>query len=138
MDMWVDTNVIIRFLTNDHPEHSEAARKLIIQAYEGKYTLWMHPLVIAECCYVLEGSQYGHSREVIANRLISLLNSKGFKVESETILAALELYAQHNIDFEDAYMSALANQKKPYAIASFNVKDFARCRCECLDPLSLR
>jgi predicted nucleic-acid-binding protein len=137
MDMWVDTNVIIRFLTNDHAEHSEAARRLIAKAYEGKYTLWVHPLVVAECCYVLESSQYDHSREVIADRLISLLNSKGFKMESETILTALGLYAQHNVDFEDAYLSAVVLQRKPHKIVSFNTRDFARCGCECLNPVSI-
>lgn len=137
MDLWLDTNVIIRFLANDHVEHGKAAKKLFESAYQGKHTLWVNQLVAAECCYVLESSYYGYPRKTIADHLIKLLNSKGIKPESQTLLKALELYSLHNIDFEDAYLSCLALENPSRGIISFNKKDFARCGCECYDPTHL-
>lgn len=133
----MDTNVIIRFLTNDHVEHSAAANQLIVDAYNGKYTLWVHSLVVAECCYVLESNQYGYARNIIADHLIKLLKTRGIKPESPLIFESLELYAKYNIDFEDAYLSALSMGNKPRSIVSFNEKDFIKCGCECYTPITL-
>lgn len=135
MDMWMDTNVIIRFLTNDHAEHSVAANRLISQAYNGKYTLWVHNLVVAECCYVLESSHYGYARNIIADHLTKLLKIKGIKPETPLIFKALELYAKHNIDYEDAFLSSISSGNR--SIVSFNTKDFAKCGCECYNPIML-
>ena len=137
MDLWIDTNVIIRFLSGDHAGHSVMAKKLFALAYNGKYTLWVHNLVAAECCYVLESRQYGYDREVIATHLISLMNTRGVKPKSRDIINALELYREHNVDFEDAYLSVLSSNRKVHGIASFNIKDFQRCGCECYHPGSL-
>ncbi len=137
MDLWVDTNVIIRFLTGDHAEHSAAAKKLFVEAYNGKYILWIHHLVAAECCYVLESRHYGYVREVIASHLIALLNTRGIKPESRDMIGALEIYKENNVDFEDAYLAYLSLNRKVQGVVSFNIKDFQKCGCECYSPVSL-
>ena len=137
MDLWIDTNVIIRFLAGDHAEHSAAARQLFAQAYEGKYILWVHSLVAAECCYVLEGKNYEYDRDTIATHLIALFTTRGMKPESRDIIQSLELYRECNIDFEDAYLACLAANRKAQGVVSFNGKDFRRSGCEHYHPVDL-
>lgn len=138
MEFWIDTNIIIRFLANDHPEHSMAAKKMFLDAFNGKYTFWIHPLVIAECCYVLEGKHYGYDRVTIATSLTSLLNTKGIKtVESQSLFNALDWYAKVSVDFEDAFLAMKVKEYSSRAVLSFNHKDFQKCECECYNPMMM-
>ncbi len=133
-ELLVDTNVIIRLLSGDHEEHAEAARKLFTLAYEGKHRIWIHAMVIAECCYVLEGKYYGYDRHTIAQHLIALLQLKGVKCFEPAILSnALHLYARTDVDFVDAYL-AILQQEGQDGVATFNDSDFVKCGCVYFDP----
>ena len=136
MEFWVDTNVILRYLAKDHREHSEAAWKMFMGANEGNHSLRVHPVVLAECCYVLEGSYYGYDRATIAAALIALLNSRGIKPESPVLLDALDIYKNHNVDFEDALLAASSNRDH-VPVLSFNKKDFWKCGCDIRDPMMI-
>lgn len=136
MEYWADTNVILRFLTGDHREHSEAAKRVMLEANEGKHTLRVHSVVLAECCYVLEGPYYAYDRVTIGTALIALLNNKGIKPESPVLLHALDIYVTHNVDFEDALLAAAAHRDQ-VPVLSFNVKDFQKCGCKIQNPLTM-
>jgi len=136
MEFWVDTNVILRFLAKDHREHSEAAWKIFMDANEGKHSLRVHSTVLAECCYVLEGSYYGYDRATIASALMALLTSKGVKPESPVLLNALDVYRTQNVDFEDALLASLSNRDR-LPVLSFNWKDFRKCGCDFRDPMTV-
>jgi predicted nucleic-acid-binding protein len=136
-ELLIDTNVIIRLLSGDHEQHSPAARKLFALANEGKYRLWIHSMVIAECCYVLEGKYYGYDRQTIARHLISLLQLKGVKCFDAGIVSdALECYARTDVDFVDAYLAVLQLDSRE-GVVTFNSKDFAKSGCVYFNPLSL-
>ena len=137
MEYWVDTNVILRFLTGDHREHSAAARRVMLEANEGMHTLRVHSVVLAECCYVLEGPYYEYDRATIASALTALLNSRGIKPESPVLLHALDIYMTHNVDFEDALLAA-ASHREQVPVLSFNGKDFRKCGCDVQDPAAMR
>jgi predicted nucleic-acid-binding protein len=136
MEYWTDTNIILRFLTGDHREHSAAAKRIMLEANEGKHTLRVHSVVLAECCYVLEGPYYGYDRTTIGTALMTLLNSKGIKPESPVLLHALDIYMTHNVDFEDAFLAA-ASHRDQVPIVSFNKKDFQKCGCNVQDPMKM-
>lgn len=51
----LDTNIIIRFLANDHLEHSPAAYRLFEAASKNEVVLLLDPVVVAECVHVLKG-----------------------------------------------------------------------------------
>lgn len=135
----VDTNVIIRLLSGDHTEHSPAAKRVFTNAYHGQYSLWIHPIVIAECCYVLEGKYYEYDRSTIASALTMLLKSKGIKsYDRAELLEALSIYAETNVDFEDALLSVFTRNSQFSAIISFNDKDFTKCGVKCCHPLNIK
>ena len=95
----IDANVILRYLLNDDPKMSEAA-KIVIE--EGAFTL---PEVIAEVVYVLKGV-YKISRSEVSNALIDFLSE--IVVEEKTVLeTALEHFGKTSLDFVDCILAAL-------------------------------
>jgi uncharacterized protein len=120
----LDTNVIIRFLTGDHPAHSPRSRKLFSRAATGDVTLVVTDLALAETASVLQ-SFYSLDRSAIAAALKDLIESAGIEVENKTILlSALRNFAQTDVNFVDAYHAAVAAAES-MAIASFD-RDFGR------------
>ena len=93
----VDANVILRYLLNDHPDMSPAARA-IIEA--GAQTT---PEVLAEAVYVLKGL-YKVSRMDIAAALSSLLED--VQVRDRTAVSyACRLFGARNLDFVDCLLA---------------------------------
>jgi len=118
----LDTNVIVRFLTGDHPAHSPRSRNLFARAAAGDVTLVVTDLALAETAWVLQ-SFYSLDRNAITAALKDLIDSAGIEVENKaTLLSALRNFAQTDVNFVDAYHAAVAAAKS-IAIASFD-RDF--------------
>lgn len=118
----LDTNVIVRFLTGDHPAHSPRSRKLFARAAAGDVTLVATDLALAETVWVLQ-SFYSLDRNAISAALKDLIDSAGIEVENKaTLLSALRSFAQTDVNFVDAYHAAVATAES-IAIASFD-RDF--------------
>ncbi|MDD2722991.1 MAG: PIN domain-containing protein [Methylovulum sp.] len=49
----LDTNVILRYLLNDHPQHFLRAQAFMADVISGKITVYIPDSVLAECVYVL-------------------------------------------------------------------------------------
>jgi predicted nucleic-acid-binding protein len=115
----LDANVLLRFLTQDHPVHSQAATALFEQAQKKEAALEIDPLILAEVIYTLEG-YYQKTRADIASVLLRLISSPGIEAERRpVILDALRRYQNFPVDFADAWLAALAVAKK-MAAASFD------------------
>ena len=52
--LWVDANVILRFLTKDPPEMAERSARRMAEAEMGEISLYISPLVLAEVIWVLK------------------------------------------------------------------------------------
>ena len=118
----LDTNIIVRFLTGDHPAHSPRSRNLFARAAAGDVTLVVTDLALAETAWVLQ-SFYKLDRGAIAATLKDLIESTGIEVENKTMLqSALGNFAQTDVNFVDAYHAAVAAADS-VAIASFD-RDF--------------
>ena len=107
---FVDTDVIIRFLTGDDPVKQAAARRLFGRAASDELLLTVPHTVVADAAYVLRSRNLYHlSKPVIAEMLADLLSQKGFKIEDrESVLDALDLYGEYNkLDFTDALIIAM-------------------------------
>ncbi|BCJ87761.1 PIN domain-containing protein [Effusibacillus dendaii] len=123
--VWVDTNVIISFLTKD--SNGIEAAQLMEKVQSGEVTLKVPSIVIAECCWVLEGPRFGYTPSDIATTLTHLIYADGIEVdEKSVILESLQNYAAHGIDFTDAYMAAHSRANPPDHVATFNIKDFQK------------
>ena len=77
----LDTNVLVRFLTADEPDQSEAALRIIETAEAEGSRLHITTLVLAELVWVLKGPRYGLSRTEVADALGSLLDTTVFEVQ---------------------------------------------------------
>ena len=118
----LDTNVIVRFLTGDHPAHSPRCRSLFVRAAAGDVTLVVTDLALAETVWVLH-SFYKLDRGAIVAALKDLIESAGIEVQNKArLLSALRSFAQTDVNFVDAYHAAIAAAES-IAIASFD-RDF--------------
>lgn len=76
----VDTNVIIRYLVQDHEKHAKLATRLFDACDRGELVIVVLPSVLAESVFVLE-SFYQASRIDIASALVRLISSPGSRYE---------------------------------------------------------
>ena len=120
----IDTNLVIRYLVQDHEAHANAAAKLFDACDRGDEVVVVLPAVLAECVFVLE-SFYGHSRRDIAGALGSLISSPGVEISDPAInLDALRRYQATKAHFVDCVIAATA-VASDLAVASFD-QDFRK------------
>lgn len=116
----VDANVILRYLTRDPPGMAEASLKIFNEARNGKISLLIIPITVAEVVWTLE-SFYGYSKQQIADTMTQFLLCEGLEVEGlDLFIGALTLYHKKNLDFADAILAITALRKGPKIIYSFD------------------
>ena len=120
----LDANVVLRFLRNDDPKQSAAARRLIENAQAGRIVLLLSSVTIAEVFYAFRAS-YKMPRADTAKLLSSLLRTSLFEVEhEERVFDTLQRVENLNVDFGDAYLAATAIESNE-SVASFD-NDFSK------------
>lgn len=93
-----------------------------MKAEQGEIKLVIDPMIVAECCYVLEGQVYQFPKELIASHLIPVLTHEGVQCEGlMTVLDGLDIYVEHRLEFADAYLIALARNHR-FEVATFDNK----------------
>ena len=118
----LDANILLRFLNNDHPGHSAAAKKLFDDAGAGKVSLRIPFIAITEAIFTLK-SYYGVDRADIGRELLKLLTAPGVTMTCPWwVLEAVEEYQNRNVSFGDACLAAEAKADRT-AVASFD-RDF--------------
>ncbi len=116
----LDANVILRYLTKDPAPMAEAASKIFHDARNGRVSLRIGILTVAEVVWTLE-SFYGHPKKEIADTLTQFLSCEGLLVDDLNLLIeAFHLYAAHNVDFADAFLAATALRQGPRFVYSFD------------------
>ncbi len=106
----LDTNLLIRYLTNDDPAKARAVFTLLQQVQAGAEQLYTTEVVVAEATFVLSGKTYRLSSSDTATRLAAILRLRGIRLpRKRTILRALAIYGQASgLDFSDALLVATA------------------------------
>lgn len=124
---YVDTDVIVRFVTGDDPVKMQAAAALFTAVEEGKQTLSCPVTVIADAVYVLTSRQlYALERGVVAAALGALVRLPYFRVaQRQVIQRALEVFAQTRLDFGDAMLIATMEHAGASSVYSYD-RDFDR------------
>ncbi len=129
---WVDANVLLRFLTGEPPEMADRAERLLRGARRGDFLLKVHPIAVAETVWVLE-SFYGYARAEVAGAVVPLLEDHALRVEgARTVVRALTVMAQSNVDFADALLAETARSRDE-GVASFD-EDFRGLGVEWREP----
>jgi len=126
--VWVDTNILVRFITGDPGEMARRAQRLLRRAADRELLVRIPSLVIAEVIWVL-GSYYGSDRNVIADAVRALVLADGVSVDdADLVLEALRLVQEANVAYVDAYLAATARAHGE-PVATFDA-DFKRLGVE--------
>ena len=124
---FLDANVFIRFITQDDPEQSRAARAVFNELRQGILAGTTSEGVIAEIVWVL-GSKvlYNLPRLAIQESLKSILSLNALQFPAkQACLRALGYYTATNVSFVDALIVAHMELQGIATIISFD-RDFDR------------
>lgn len=121
---YLDTNIILRFLTGDDPNQQERAKYLFERIERNELQVNVPVTVIADTIYVLSSKFYNLPRPEIVAMLKPLVRLPGFRIHPRrVVLHALDLYGNHSIDFGDALIIAAMQQSHSQTLFSFD-RDF--------------
>jgi predicted nucleic-acid-binding protein len=105
--VFIDTNILLRYLTKDDPVQYPRCRTLFKKAQNGEMLLVTSTLVIAELIWTL-ASHYQVSKEQIIEKTSIIIGSDAVQIPDKEIIAeALVIYARKNVDYIDAYNAVL-------------------------------
>jgi predicted nucleic-acid-binding protein len=127
----VDTNLIVRYLVQDHEKHAKAAGRMFDACDRGDVVIVVLPAVLAECVFVLE-SFYKHPHGDIASALGRLISSPCVEIDGAAIhLDALDRYRKTKVHFVDCLIAATAaTENMPVASFDQDFRKFTDVRVE--------
>jgi predicted nucleic-acid-binding protein len=101
----LDTNVVVRLLTNDVPEQRQAALAFA-EGLGRDYTAFVSLITVVELDWALR-SRLGFSRQAIVGAIGKLLQARGLVFEHHNLVVrALHLVSRENVDLADALIVA--------------------------------
>src|SRR5690242_16894638 len=114
--LFVDTNIFIRYLTQDEPRMAEAARALLKRVEGGELTIVISESIVVEAVQVLSSKNlYNQPRTKVASDLTTILSLPKLKLTNKRVcLRGLTLWANASasVDFVDALSVAHMEQQK--------------------------
>lgn len=119
----IDTNILLRHLMHDHPDHSPRATELLLSVGRGDQKVFCPATVIFEAIHLLHG-RAKIPRSDAATSISDLVGMQHFEMEREPIiLDALQFWVeQPALDFADCYHLALTSALGIDAIYTFDKK----------------
>ena len=91
--MYIDTNILMRYLLNDIPEQTDIAAEIIANGAQ------IYPEVIPEAVYVLS-KIYEIPRKAVSDTLIAILDDISVE-RKEQIKKTLKLFRETKLDYID-------------------------------------
>ena len=126
---FLDTNVILRYLTGDDEARAQACYQLFQRVQRGEEELATCEAIVAEVVYVLSSPRlpYRLDHAQIRARLLPILTLRALKLPHKLVcLRALDVYASSGrLDFEDALAVAHMERRGTREIVSYD-RDFDR------------
>lgn len=97
----IDTNVLVRLLTQDDPDQFRRVQRCLAAAKERDEPLFLNHIVLCECIWVLSYS-YGFPKSALVDVLDKILATKQFIIEDKpAVWAAVADYRASQADFAD-------------------------------------
>lgn len=122
---FLDTNVFLRHLMADHPDHSPRARTYFEKIERGELQARTSETVVFETVYTLQ-RHYRVDRGQIRASFLPLLELPGIILPGKRRLRRVfDRYVSLNISLADAYHAVLVHSLKLDGIVSFD-RDFDR------------
>lgn len=130
----LDTNVLVRFLVNDEPRQSAAARALLAELTADRPGFVCREVAV-ELSWVLDRA-YGFSRERIATVLEELVGTEALQFEAaDDVIRSADGYRRGGAGFSDQMIAAAARRSGADALYTFN-RQAAQLRGAALLPES--
>lgn len=118
-DRFLDTSVVVRYLTDDPPDAAHLARQII----DGVDALTLTDVVLIESLYVLT-SVYKIPRGVVVDQLVRLVakeNITVFALDKDTVIHGLLLCRRSGrVSISDAMIWAAARSANASTVFSFD------------------
>ncbi len=119
MSGFLDTSMVVRYLTRDVPELAEQAANVI----DGEEDLWLIGVVLAETDYVLR-SVYHLARDYVVDSLMEFVQKENIRiygVDKSLVLRGLQMCRPSaRVSFADALIWATARSAGTEAVYSFD------------------
>lgn len=118
----VDTNILVRYITNDNKEQALLATTLLDRYIGKEKSIFINNIVLCELVWVLVRG-YKYQKEDIIKTLKLLLSSVEFEFENHELafLAVIE-YEKAEADFSDILIGLLNHYRNCRATYSFDQK----------------
>ncbi|MBI2909081.1 MAG: PIN domain-containing protein [Chloroflexi bacterium] len=117
---FLDTNVLLRYLTADDMEKAGRAMALLSKVERSEEKVAVSPMVIFETVFTLQ-KRYGVPRERIRASLGDIISLRGLDLPNKYLYGrALELYGSKNISFADAFNAAYMESREIFEIYSWD------------------
>jgi predicted nucleic acid-binding protein len=119
----LDTNVLIRYLTQDNPALAARSLALLEQVEAGSRSVMLLEGVLVETVQVLSSKRtYNVSREVIRTRLRYIIDLTHIDLPNKrTYLDALDMYVDFpRLSFVDALCAVFAQRSADSTVISFD------------------
>lgn len=117
----LDTNALLRYLTQDIPALAKQVHDLIIQAQKNRVRLYVCEPVFIETAVMLR-NYYKFPKPQVAELLISLLSAKELIIENSANLSkACAIYRDTSIDLIDSIL-LIRSQTLKHQLFTFDQK----------------
>ena len=117
---FLDTNVLLRHLLQDHPQQSPKATAYLARVEQGELRARLSDTVIFEAVFTLQ-RHYRQPKEQIRDALLPLIELPGIVLPGKrSFRKVFDLYVNHNLPFADAYHAVLMERLKIDEIVSYD------------------
>lgn len=106
----LDTNILARYLLDDEPAQTRAARRLLADA---KAEYWIPVTVVLELAWVLRKSDA--PRAVVMGRLRDLLSLRNVRAQNADLVFQALRWAAQGMDLADALHLVLSGKAERFA-----------------------
>ncbi len=117
---FLDTNIFLRHLLNDHEDHSPRSTAYLERVERGEFRVQTADTVVFEVVFTLQ-SFYRQPKEMIRDLVLPLIELPGIELPGKPLFRrAFSYYVDQNLPFADAYHVALIERAGIEEVVSFD------------------
>jgi len=116
----IDTNILLRYLRNDHPTLSIKAKKIFDKAYKNDVNIYFDEIVLAETIWVLS-SYFKTPKSIIVSTLLEQLYFDWIiNPRKKLMIKALGLFEKTNLSYIDCWIFTVNQSIKTTSLETFD------------------
>ena len=116
----IDTNILLRYLRNDHPTLSIKAKKIFDKAYKNDVDIYFDEIVLAETIWVLS-SYFKTPKSIIVSTLLEQLYFDWIiNPRKKLMIKALGLFGKTNLSYIDCWIFTVNKSLKKTSLETFD------------------